>query len=311
MFGPDDERKLINKKSSNKEEQQYLDLLKELIDADPKEDRTGVGTNSVFGRQMRFSLEDGKIPLLTTKKVSLKNIINELLFFIRGERDTKILESQGVNIWKGNTTREFLDKRGLHHYKEGDMGPIYGSQLRDFCGSTLREHDHPDSNLQSKGVDQLKYVFDEIKNNPTSRRILMTTLNPLEVDLGVLWPCHGIAIQFNVRSDKLDCLWYQRSTDSAIGLPYNLCSYGLLTHIMAKATGLKAGDLVFSSGDTHLYKTHIDGVKEQISREPYPFPTLKINKDIFSIQDIESLSYEDFELCNYKHHSAIKMEMAI
>lgn len=292
----------------NVEEQQYLDLLKKLIEAEPKDDRTGVGTHSIFGHQMRFSLEDGTIPLLTTKKVFFRGVIEELLFFIRGERDSKKLEEKGVKIWSGNTSREFLDKRGLSHYEEGDIGLMYGVQWRDFGGDTLSSFD---GNELAKGVDQLQYVFNEIKNNPASRRILMTTLNPLEVDMGVLWPCHGIAVQFNVREDKLDCLWYQRSTDCGLGLPFNIASYAVLTHIMAKATNLKAGDLIFTSGDTHIYKNHIEPLKEQISRDPYPFPTLKINKDIDCIADIEKLKFEDFEVIGYQHHPPIKMEMAV
>src|SRR5690606_5475873 len=146
----------------------------------------------------------------------------------------KLLEEKGVNIWKLNTTREFLDKRGLSHYKEGDMGPLYGNCLRDFCGDTLAEQGNHNSTY---GVDQLKYVFNEIKNNPTSRRILMTTFNPLEVDKCCLWPCHGLVIQFNVRGDKLDCLWYQRSCDSFLGFCGNLFSYSLITHLMSAATG--------------------------------------------------------------------------
>lgn len=297
----------------NIEEQQYLDLLKNLIEAQSKDDRTGVGTYSIFGHQMRFSLEDGTIPLLTTKKVFFRGVVEELLFFIRGERNTKKLEEKGVNIWKSNTSREFLDKRGLNLYDEGDMGPMYGVQWRDFGGATKRDYESQYSKDLSKvkGIDQLKYVFNEIKNNPNSRRILMTTLNPAEVDKGVLWPCHGIAVQFNVRGDKLDCLWYQRSTDCGLGLPFNIASYAVLTHIMAKATNLKAGDLIFTSGDTHIYKNHIEPLKEQISRDPYPFPKLKINKDVLSIFDIENLAFEDFEVIGYKHYPPIKMEMAV
>jgi thymidylate synthase len=277
----------------NTEEQQYLDLLKELLESDSKEDRTGVGTLSKFGHQMRFSLEDGTLPLLTTKKVFFRGVVEELLFFIRGERDSKKLEAKGVNIWRGNTSREFLDNRGLTDYKEGDMGPMYGSLWRDF-----------------DGVDQLQNSFDTIKSNPTSRRNIVTAYNPAKAHLGVLYPCHTM-FQFNVRDDKLDCLWVQRSVDTFLGLGFNITSYAVLTHMMAKAAGLKTGDLIFQGGDTHLYKNHIEQAKEQLSREPHPFPTLKINKDINSIDDMEKLVYEDFELVDYKCHPSIKAEMAV
>jgi len=283
----------------NTEEQQYLNLLQELINADSKEDRTGVGTNSVFGYQMKFSLENGSLPLLTTKRVFFRGVVEELLFFIRGERDSKKLEEKGINIWKGNSSREFLDNRGLSSYKEGDIGPMYGVQWRNFGGTTTND-----------GVDQLENAFNLIKNNPTSRRIVVTAYNPLETKLGVLDPCH-LFFQFNVRGDKLDCLFYMRSWDTFLGGPFNIASYAALTHIMAKATGLKPGELTVASGDTHLYKTHIEQAKEQVSREPYPFPRLKINKEISSIEDMEKLTFEDFELIDYKCHPSIKAEMAV
>ena len=287
--------------SFNLEEQQYLDLLSKLVKADPKEDRTGVVTHSEFGHQMRFSLRDGQLPLLTTKKVFVRGVIEELLFFIRGDRDTKALEEKGVKIWTGNTTREFLDKRGLTDYKEGDMGPMYGVQWRNFGGA---------SQFEGWGVDQLQNAFNLIKNNPTSRRIMVTALNPQESPLGVLEPCHTF-FQFNVHGEHLDCLFYMRSVDTFLGMPFNIASYGILTHMMAKATGLKARDLIISTGDTHLYQNHIEQAKEQISRKPYPFPTLKINKEIESVLDMEGLQYGDFEIVDYECHPSIKAEMAV
>lgn len=278
----------------NQQEQNYLNLLKAIIDRGSKrEDRTGVGTLSLFGSRLKFSLEDGKIPMLTTKKVFSKGVISELLFFIQGKRQTKELEAQGVNIWKGNTSREFLDKRNLHDYEEGDMGPMYGSLWRDF-----------------NGVDQLKNCFDLIKNDPMSRRIMITAYDPSKTPLCVLDPCH-LFIQFYVNNGKLSCQYYQRSVDSLLGLPFNLMSYGTLVHIMAKATGLMPGELIFIGGDVHLYNTHIEQAKEQMYRAPYDFPTLKINKEIDSVEDMESLRLEDFEICDYKHHPAIKATMAI
>jgi len=277
----------------NIEETQYLDLLKRLIEAPDKGDRTGVGTKSIFGHQMRFSLDNGKIPLLTTKKVFFRGVVEELLFFIRGERDTKKLEDKGVNIWIGNTSREFLDNKGLTNYEEGDMGPMYGSLWRDF-----------------DGVDQLKNSFNLIKADPNSRRNIITAYHPAKAHLGVLYPCHTM-IQFNVREDKLDCLWVQRSVDTFLGLSFNIASYAVLAHLMAKATGLKAGDLIFQGGDTHLYSNHLEQAQIQIQRDPYPFPTLKINKEISSIEDMEKIVFEDFELINYQHHPAIKAPMAV
>jgi thymidylate synthase len=284
----------------NLEETQYLALLSDLLASEVKEDRTGVGTLSQFGSILKFSLEGGQIPLLTTKRVFFRGVVEELLFFIRGDRDSKKLEEKGVKIWTGNTTREFLDNRGLKDYEEGDIGPMYGVQWRNFGGT----HD------PGFGVDQLQQAFDTIKNNPTSRRIIVSAYNPVEKHLGCLEPCH-MMFQFNVRDDKLDCLFYMRSIDTFLGLPFNIASYAILTHLMAKATGLKAGNLVFQGGDTHLYKTHIEQAKEQRSREPRPFPILKINKDLNSLEDIEKIEFEDFELVGYNPHAAIKAEMAV
>lgn len=287
------------------QEQQYLDLLKNILhEGTIKQDRTGVGTKSIFGSSLKFSLEGGTLPLLTTKKVFTKGIIEELLFFIRGERNTKLLEAKGVNIWKGNTTREFLDKRGLSHYKEGDMGPMYGVQWRNFGAETESPH-------IATGIDQLSNAFNLIKNDPTSRRIVVTAYNPVEDKLGVLSPCH-MFFQFNVNpDDTLDCLFYMRSVDSFLGLPFNITSYAILTHMMAKATGLKPGHLVFNGGDTHLYLNHIEQAKEQISRAPFVFPKLNIKKNISSIKDMEQMALEDFEIIGYQSHPAIKAEMAV
>lgn len=285
----------------NLEEQDYLDLLSHILNrGDLKDDRTGVGTLSTFGRSLRFSLAQDKLPLLTTKKVFFKGVVEELLFFIRGERDTKILEAKGVKIWKGNTTREFLDKRGLHGNPEGDIGPMYGVQWRDF-GGTL---------VEDAGVDQLKQSLEMLKTDPDSRRNIVTAYNPQEKHLGCLEPCH-MFFQFNVVGPYLDCVWYQRSVDSFLGLPFNIASYGLLTHIMAKATGLKARELIFMGGDTHLYSNHLKQAKEQISRTPKEWPTIKINKELSSIEDMENLCFEDFIVEGYDPHPAIKAEMAV
>lgn len=278
----------------NFEEECYLNLLHHIIDfSTEKTDRTGIGTRSMFGARLQFSLKDGKLPLLTTKKMFARGIIEELLFFIRGETDTKKLEQKGVNIWKGNTSREFLDKRGLQHLPEGNMGPMYGFLWRNF-----------------NGVDQLKNVLSLIKNDPDNRRIIVTAYDPSLSNQCVLDPCH-MFYQFYVNNGELSCQWYQRSVDCFLGLPFNIASYAVLTHCLANAAGLKAGNLIFVGGDTHVYNTHIKQVEEQITRSPFDFPTLQINQKLSSIEDIEKLSFEDFQIINYTSHPPIKAPMAV
>lgn len=283
----------------NKQEDQYLHLLSDIVvNGNSRDDRTGIGTKGIFGSNIRFSLENNTLPLLTTKKMFTKGVIEELLFFIRGETDTKKLEVKGVNIWKGNTSREFLDKRGLS-LPEGDMGKGYGYQWRSW-GKT-------DTN---PGIDQLQQVFDGIKNDPYGRRHVVSAWNVSQLDEMSLPPCH-ILLQLYVNNGELSCQWYQRSVDAFLGLPFNIASYAILTHLFAKATGLKAKELIFSGGDTHIYKNHIDQVRTQISRKPYNFPKLQINKDISSLKDIENLEYSDFEVLDYQCHPAIKADMAV
>lgn len=278
----------------NKEESNYLNLLKTILNKGvEKKDRTGVGTKSIFGTRLRFSLENNTIPLLTTKKVFYRGVIEELLFFIRGETNTKLLEEKGVNIWKGNTSREFLDSRGLTNYPEGEMGPMYGSKWRNF-----------------HGVDQLKNALDLIKNDPDSRRIMITAYDPSASKLSVLDSCHNY-FQFYVNNNKLSCQFYMRSCDYGLGFPFNVASYSILTYLMAYASGLEPYEIIFVGGDTHIYNNHIDQLKQQILREPYNFPKLKINKKIETIEDMEKLSFEDFEIQNYIYHPSVKMIMAI
>jgi len=284
----------------NIEEKNYQNLLENILKTgSSRDDRTGVGTISIFGTQLRFSLEDGKIPMLTTKKMFVRGVIEELLFFLRGDTDTKKLEAKGVKIWQGNTTREFLDKRGLHYLPEGDMGKMYGKQWRDWGGTE-----------DKKGVDQISEVIGLLKNDPSSRRITVSALNIAELPEMCLHPCHPL-FQFYVEGDKLSCLFFMRSVDMFLGFPFNILSYAILTHIIALTTGLKAKEVIFVGGDTHIYKNHIDQVTEQISREPYNFPTLKITKELNSITDIESLEFKDFVIEGYQSHPSIKAEMAI
>jgi len=278
----------------NSEENSYLRLLgKILTDGSKREDRTGIGTQGIFGTQLRFSLENNIVPMITTKKMFVKGVVEELLFFLRGETDTKKLEAKGVNIWKGNTSREFLDKRGLYHYAEGEMGPMYGAQWRDF-----------------RGIDQLKNALNLIKNDPYSRRIIISAYDPSVSNQCVLEPCH-MFYQFYVNDNKLSCLFYQRSVDTFLGLPFNILSYAILTNLMAKASGLNCGELIFTGGDTHIYNNHIPQVIDQISKEPYPFPKIIISKNIQTIEDMEALSFEDFQFEGYQSHPSIKAEMAV
>jgi thymidylate synthase len=292
----------------NQEEKQYLNLLQQILNTgSTKNDRTGVGTIGVFGSQLRFSLKDNTLPLLTTKKMFLRGIVEELLFFIRGDTDTKKLEEKGVNIWKGNTSREFLDKRNLKYLPEGSIGKGYGFQWRNFGGT---EQPFNYKSYFKDGVDQLKNALELIKNEPTSRKIIVSAWNPEQLKEMALEPCH-MMFQFHVENGKLNLQWYQRSVDTFLGLPFNIASYAILNMLFAKATNLEPGDLIFCGGDTHCYLNHINQVKEQITREPYNFPKLSINKNISSIEDMENLSFEDFKLLDYTSHSSIKAQMAI
>ncbi len=293
----------------NKEEDKYLDLLKEILEnGDKKEDRTGVGTLSLFGTSLRFSLKNNTIPLLTTKKVFFKGVVEELLFFMRGDTDTKKLEAKGVNIWKGNTSREFLDKKGLHRLPEGSLGKGYGFQWRQFGATKNCDNGH--CRADDSGIDQLQQVIDTLKINPNDRRMIISAWNPQQLDEMALPPCHMMA-QFYTSNNKLSCQFYQRSVDSFLGLPFNIASYALMTHIIAKAVGMEAKEVIFIGGDTHIYSNHIDQTKIQLLREPFDFPKIKINKEINNVQDIEALEFNNFELIDYKSHPSIKAEMAV
>lgn len=293
----------------NKEEQQYLDLVSEIISEGFEEVGRNGTTRSIFGRSMRFSLKENKIPILTTKKVAWKTCLKELLWFIKGETNTKILKDQGVHIWDANTSREFLDSRGLKIYPEGMAGPIYGHQWRNFgasyncfTGKQLTE-DYP-----FNGVDQLQKIIEQLKNPETrsSRRLIMSAWNPKQLDQMALPPCH-VMCQFNVHSgNKLSCALYQRSGDFPIGIPFNIASYSFLTHLIAKHCGLEAYELVHFVGNCHIYEDHIEPVKEQLTREPYQFPTLSIKELRENINDYQ---LEDFEIINYQSHDLIKMKM--
>jgi thymidylate synthase len=262
---------------------QYLDILDRILkEGVQKGDRTGTGTISIFGTQSRYNLEDG-FPLLTTKKLHLKSIIYELLWFLRGDTNIKYLNDHKVSIWD-----EWADENG-------DLGPVYGHQWRSW----------PDYN--GGVIDQIQYVVDQLKNNPDSRRMIVSAWNVAEVNKMALPPCHTI-FQFYVADGRLSLQLYQRSADTFLGVPFNIASYALLLQMMAQVTGLKAGDFIHTTGDTHLYLNHIEQAKLQLTREPRPLPTMKINPDVKSIFDFQ---YEDFELVGYDPHPHIKAEVAV
>ena len=299
---------------------QYLDLLKLVKETGiKKEDRTGTGTISIFGHQMRFNLQDG-FPLMTTKKVNLDSIIHELLWFIRGDTNIRYLVQNGVNIWNDWPFQSWLNETGqadkyTMHSKEwkemmkafveniirdedfasqyGDLGPVYGKQWRDF-----------------EGVDQLEQVIEDIKNSPDSRRLIVSAWNPKDIPVMIksgLPPCHTL-FQFYVSNGRLSCQLYQRSADVFLGVPYNISSYALLTLMIAKVTGLEPGEFVHSFGDTHIYLNHLEQVEEQLSREPHSLPQLKIKNNRSSLFEFE---INDFELTEYNPHPFISAPIAV
>lgn len=262
---------------------QYLDLLKYILDKGiEKEDRTGTGTISIFGYQMRFNLEEG-FPLLTTKKLHLKSIIYELLWFIRGDTNIKYLKEHGVSIWD-----EWADENG-------DLGPIYGYQWRSW------------PSYDGGHIDQLSRVINEIKNNPHSRRHIVSAWNVADIDKMALPPCHCL-FQFYVANDRLSCQLYQRSGDVFLGVPFNIASYSLLLMMVAKVCGLKPGEFIHALGDAHIYLNHLDQVKLQLTRQPRKLPQMIINRDVDSILDFK---YEDFKLIDYNPHPHIKGEVSV
>ena len=287
------------------DEYQYLNLIHSVLSLkDIREDRTGVGIKSLFGVQMRYDISES-FPLLTTKTTYLKGIIHELLWFLRGETDTKLLKEKGVHIWDGNSSREFLDNLGFHDRDEGDGGPIYGFNFRHFGA----EYKDCYTDYTGKGKDQVKYVLDLIKNNPTSRRILINLWNPSVLEDMCLPPCH-LLYQFYVSNGQLSCSMYQRSGDIGLGVPFNIASASLMTYIFARLTGLKPGTLVHTIGDAHIYTNHFDGLSRQVVRDPTPFPVMRINPDK-TFEKVEDFEYEDFEIIGYNPHPRIKMEMAV
>lgn len=267
---------------------QYHDMLRHILEnGHRKDDRTGTGTISVFGYQMRFNLQDG-FPLVTTKKIFTKGVIHELLWFLKGDTNIKYLNDNGVHIWD-----EWADENG-------DLGPVYGSQWRSWPNYNPTE-------CNFNWIDQISNVIDQIKNNPDSRRHIVTAWNPGEVDNMALPPCHCM-FQFYVHDGKLSCQLYQRSADAFLGVPFNIASYALLTRMIAEVCNLDVGEFIHTFGDLHIYTNHIDQVNEQLSRECRPLPELYITTDRFSIDEFE---YDDFRIVGYNPHPTIKAPIAV
>ena len=261
----------------------YLDLMRHILEhGAEKGDRTGTGTKSVFGYQMRFDLSKG-FPMVTTKKLHLPSIVHELLWFLKGDTNVKYLQDNGVRIWN-----EWADENG-------DLGPVYGKQWRKW------------ETKDGRIIDQVKQAVESIKTNPNSRRIIVSAWNVGELEDMALMPCHAF-FQFHVADGKLNCQLYQRSADVFLGVPFNIASYALLTHMMAQVCGLEAGDFVHTLGDAHLYNNHLEQARLQVSREPLPLPTLKLNPEI---EDIDDFTYADVEVVGYNHHPHIKAPISV
>ena len=263
--------------------QQYLQLLQHILDNGvEKSDRTGTGTISTFGYQMRFNLQDG-FPLVTTKKVHLKSIIHELLWFLKGETNIAYLKENGVSIWN-----EWADENG-------ELGPVYGKQWRSWEGT------------DGKVIDQVSDVINQIKKNPDSRRLIINAWNVADLPRMALMPCHTM-FQFYVANNKLSCQLYQRSADVFLGVPFNIASYALLTMMMAQVCNLEPGEFIHTFGDVHIYTNHLEQVNTQLNRKPFPLPTMKLNPEV---KDIFNFRFEDFKLENYQSHPAIKAPVAV
>ena len=284
---------------NSKNEQAYLDLLQHVLThGTEKGDRTGTGTLSHFGAQLRFDLADG-FPLLTTKKVHFKSIVYELFWFLSGSTHVDYLQENNVRIWNEWATAE---QTARFNRPAGDLGPIYGHQWRNY-GATKRE----DGSYENDGVDQISQVIEQIKTNPNSRRLIVSGWNPAEAEQVALPPCHTL-FQFFVADNKLSCQLYQRSADLFLGVPFNIASYALLTHMVAQVCGLEVGEFVWTGGDCHIYQNHREQVELQLTRELYSLPTLTLNPDV---TDIFAFNYDDISIDGYESHPAIKAKVAV
>lgn len=287
------------------EELQYLDLIRRILAQGAKKgDRTGTGTLSLFGAQMRFSLRGDVFPLLTTKRVFWRGVAEELLWFISGDTSAKTLQDKNIHIWDGNGSREYLDSIGLAARETGDLGPVYGFQWRHFGAEYTNMH----ADYTGQGVDQLAEVVHKLRTNPNDRRIIMSAWNPADLKEMALPPCHMFC-QFYVADGELSCQMYQRSADMGLGVPFNIASYALLTRIIAQCAGLKPGEFVHVIGDAHVYLDHVEPLKQQLERAPRAFPKLRIKAG--DKTDVDSFVFDDFELVDYKPHGAIKMAMSV
>ncbi|KAK6095922.1 Thymidylate synthase [Batrachochytrium dendrobatidis] len=313
-------------------ELQYLDLVRQIIGTgDLRKDRTGTGTLSLFAPpQLRFSLADNTLPLLTTKRTFLRPVFEELMWFIRGQTDSKILAGKGVHIWDANGSREALDRAGLGHRQEGDLGPIYGFQWRHFGAS----YENADTDYTGKGIDQLEKVIEQLVSNPTDRRIILSAWNPLAIPDMALPPCHILAqLYVSTPSEthpvpRLSCQLYQRSCDMGLGVPFNIASYSLLTIMLAHVCGFEPGEFIHCLGDAHVYCNHIDALQTQLERTPRPFPKIFIKRNDTGTQlsdtvestaqkvarlvrEMETFEYEHIDVVGYTPHNKIAMDMSV
>ncbi|KAI3419661.1 hypothetical protein GPALN_004097 [Globodera pallida] len=300
----------IKEEERNPDEANYLRQIGEILERGTvRTDRTGTGTISIFGMQTRYNLRGGVIPLLTTKKVFWKGIVEEILWFIRGQTNAKTLSERGVKIWDANGSRAFLDSMGFTDREEGDLGPVYGFQWRHFGA----EYRGTDADYAGEGVDQLTELIERIRTEPFSRRHILCAWNVADIPKMALPPCHTLC-QFYVSTDReLSCQLYQRSGDMGLGVPFNIASYSLLTHMVAHVTGLKTGEFVHTLGDAHIYLNHVDALKEQMSRTPKPFPRVVFNNgpDGKPITSIDEFTPDSVLLEGYDPMPPIKMQMAL
>jgi thymidylate synthase len=285
------------------DEYQYLALIRDIIECGTMVEGRNGKALTVFGSAMHFDLSNGTIPILTTKRVAWKTCAKELFWFLKGNTNNDDLKAANVHIWNANASREFLDSRGLQHLEENDLGPVYGHQWRHFNAPYTTRYD----DYYGKGVDQIEYIIKCLKDpvERYSRRLVMSAWNPQQLDQMALPPCHILA-QFNVIENKLSCSLYQRSGDVGLGVPFNIASYSLLTHIIAKHCNLEASEFIYYLGNSHIYDDHIEDLKLQIERVPNVLPTIEITNHH---EKIEDYSLDDIKLYNYTSHASIKMEM--
>lgn len=285
------------------EENQYINLIDDILNENSDFIGRNGNTKAIFGSAMHFSLEENSVPFLTSKKLAWKTCLKELLWFISGNTNNKTLKEQNVHIWDANGSRDFLDSRNLVNREEDDLGPIYGFQWRHFNA----EYDNANTNYDKKGIDQLQEIIDNLKNEKTrySRRLILTAWNPCQLNEMALPPCH-ILCQFNVINNKLSCALYQRSGDVGLGVPFNIASYSLLTHLIAHHCNLEVGEFIYYLGNSHIYEEHIDSLREQLNNSLYKFPKLNIKNKYENINDYK---FVDFEIIDYKCNESIKMIM--